>query len=90
MPVDKRRVRALMTAFAYGGRVDDLGKVDDRHNSGQYDDVQWHVALDGATLYGFDAEFKGHLVDALERGLTESEAEKFAYETTAVANGFTV
>ena len=88
--IDSKRVASLMAAFRYGGRVADLGKVDDRHSSGQYDHVQWHVALDGATLFGFDTEFEANLLDALGRGLSERDAEAYAYETTALANGFTV
>lgn len=80
--VMKDRVKKLMTAFAYGGRVDDLGKVDARHNSGMYDYVTWMVALDGATLYGNDKLFREYLVEALERGDDELTAEKYAFEMT--------
>lgn len=87
---DKKRVNSLMAAFRYGGKVDDLGKVDARHNSGQYDEVQWHVALDGATLFGFDAEYKVELVKALDAGLSEKAAENQAYEVVAHANGLAI
>ena len=90
VPVDRKRVNAFMAAFRYGGSVDDLGKVDDRHSSGRYDEITWHIALDGATLFGFAAEFHGHLVNALERGLTEREAEEYAYKATAEEAGLTV
>ena len=88
--IDRERVSAFMAAFRYGGSVNDLGKVDDRHNSGRYDEITWHIALDGATLFGFAAEFRGHLVNALERGLTEEEAEEYAYTATAEEAGLTV
>lgn len=89
-PVDRARVAKLMRAFAYGGRVDDLGKVDDRHNSGMYDKVTWHIALDGATLFGFDNQFRSHLVTGLEQGMTEDEAEDYAYKRTAEDAGIDV
>jgi len=81
--IDLDRVNAFMKAFQYGSRADDLGKVDDRHRSGQYDEVTWHIALDGATLAGFGRVFRKHLVDALSRGLSEKDAEDFAYHQTA-------
>lgn len=84
----KAKVNAWMAAFRYGGRVDDLGKVDDRHSSGRYDKVTWHIALDGATLFGHANEFKACLVHALNEGKSDKEAERYAYETVAEKNGF--
>jgi len=81
--IDRDRVNEFMKAFRYGGQVSDLSYVDDRHHSGRYDDVTWHIALDGATLVGYGRVFRKHLVDALERGMTEKEAEEFAYHETA-------
>jgi hypothetical protein len=88
--MDAKRLTHLKRAFTYGGKVDDLGKVDDRHASGMYDNVAWHVALDGATLYGFDREYFTHFVKSYEKHGDESRAEKDAYEITAVNNGYEI
>ena len=85
--VDRNRVNALMRAFRYGERVDDLEKVDERRDRGQYDTVMWHVALDGATLFGHADTFRAHLVAALERGESEKNAEVAAFEATAQEAG---
>jgi hypothetical protein len=83
-----KRVNALMAAFRYGGKVDDLGKVDDRW--ADIDNGKWHAACDGATLYGFDAQYKSELVKALDNGESELAAIAQAYRVTAIANGYTV
>ncbi|QWY81883.1 hypothetical protein SEA_HONK_60 [Microbacterium phage Honk] len=88
-PIDRDRVNALMRAFRYGEKVDDLGKVDARHNSGQYDDITWHVALDGATCAGGASFYRAALIEALEGGATEKEAEDTAYHATAEHLGLT-
>lgn len=85
--IDRDRVNHFMRAFRYGSSVSDLGRVDDRKSSGRYDDITWHIALDGATLFGFATEFRAHLVDALSRGLSEYEAEEYAFNATADAAG---
>jgi len=87
--IDRDRVNALMRAFRYGERADDLDRIDARHNSGQYDDVTWHVALDGATCAGGAKVYREALVEALEAGKTEAEAEDIAYHTAAEALGLT-
>lgn len=86
-PVDRDRVNTFMRAFRYGERVDDLARVDARYNSGQYDEVTWHIALDGATLAGFATTFRRHLIDALAAGMSDERAEKYAYEATAAEAG---
>ncbi len=88
-PIDRARVNALMAAFRYGEKVDDLGKVDDRKSSGRYDGMEWTVALDGATCAGGAAVYRKALVAALESGSTESEAEDKAFHTTAEHLGLT-
>lgn len=85
--VDRDRVNQFMKAFRYGERVNDLSRVDARHGNGQYDFITWNIALDGATLFGHGKQFRRHLVDALERGMTEVEAEEYAYATTAAEAG---
>lgn len=85
--VDRDRVNALMRAFRYGERVEGLEKVDARRDSGHYDKVAWHVALDGATLNGYSTVFRRHLVAALESGMSEKEAEETAYRETAQEAG---
>ena len=85
--VDGTRVNDFMKAFRYGERVNDLARVDARRGSGQYDEVTWNIALDGATLFGHGRLFRRHLVDALGRGMTEAEAEEYAYKSTAAEAG---
>jgi hypothetical protein len=90
MTIDNARVNKLMRAFRYGERSDSLDRIDTRLNNGTYDDTEWHVALDGATLFGFSVEYKRNLVAGLEAGHTEYDAIRTAYEMTAVNNGMAV
>jgi hypothetical protein len=82
-PEQRAKVNAWMAAFRYGEKVDDLGKVDDRHSSGRYDEVTWHISLDGATQHGGASLFRQHLVHAVLNGADDAAAEKYAYNMTA-------
>lgn len=85
-PAQRAKVNAWMAAFRYGGKVDDLSSVDGRRDSGQYDEATWNIALDGATWFGFDAEFRAALVQAVAHDLPDAECEKFAYNMVARSN----
>jgi hypothetical protein len=86
-PDQRAKVNAWMAAFRYGSQVDDLSKVDARHGSGRYDEATWNIALDAGTLLGHNAEFREHLVAAVEHGLSDEECEKHAYNMTALTVG---
>lgn len=86
-PDQRAQVNTWMAAFRYGGKVDDLSKVDARHNSGQYDEATWHIALDGATLLGYDYSVRHFLGQALRNGLTGLDAERFAWNMTCLEVG---
>lgn len=77
--IDKPRVNALMAAFRFGGKTDDLGNADDKYAS---DKGKWTAACDGATLSGLGSLYREHLVAALTRGLSEKDALHHAYNAT--------
>lgn len=87
-PEVRAKVNRWMTAFRYGGRVDDLGRVDQRRATGQYDEVTWSIALDGATLSSHPTEYRAALVAALEQGMSDEAAEEHAYEAVATRYGY--
>lgn len=84
--LDRPRINAIMNAFRYGGRVDDLGKVDDRWAGS--DDNLWTAGCDGATLAGLAPEYRGHLIAALEAGYDERAAVKHAYNATIAGSAW--
>jgi len=89
-PDQRAQVNTWMAAFRYGdksGAAGELGRVDARKDSGQYDEVTWHIALDGATLYGNDYMFRHFLGQALRNGLTGMAIEKFAWNMTCLEIG---
>jgi hypothetical protein len=89
-PLAPARLRHLRTAFVFGSRADDLGKVDAR-KGGMYNEVAWHVALDGATLgEGLADEYMKHFVNAYSDNGDEAAAEDAAYRITGAMNGLTV
>ena len=57
--------------------ADDLGSIDDRYGD---DRAVWMIALDGATLFDLPwSAFRVALLAALDRGMTLTEAEVWAY-----------
>ena len=73
---------SLTAAYRYGVRYGDCERIDARRNSGRYTEAEWHAALDGNTLAGYESEYKEILAANLN-DLPPREAVLATYDAIA-------